>query len=153
MKTQLTITPQQKNVEAGQPVMFAISLKNVSDKQVLFEHTKPFSVYNNDFVVEVLDAGKKEAHPTKFLADLKTFNLDKSISWSMSITLEPDQSVEALINVARFFDMTMPGKYFVTLQTAIQKTASVSNTVEISVVEPRSKYVIKDEKKDQKKSE
>lgn len=100
----------------------------------------------------MLNADKKEARPTQFRIDLRQFHLDRSIGSLFTITLDPGQSMESEINVARFLDMTMPGKYSVTIRTKptssldFKPSALVSNTVEITVVEPRGKYVIKDQK-------
>jgi hypothetical protein len=149
-RIRLTIAAQQQSVVAGDRVTFNVSLKNISDKQVQIEYTQPFSMYNNDFNVQVRDAEKKEAHPTQFLMNLRTPKPEKGGGSPASIAIEPGQSVESAVNVARFYDMTMPGKYFVTLRTGSGPTLLVSNTVEVTIVETGTTYVIRGQKQDQK---
>ena len=147
-KLQLTIKPQLEKVKAGQPVMLSVSMKNVSNEQVRIECNR--NMYD-DYTFQVTDARKKEAPATSFLRQRREFIVEERSTESLtSYKLEPGQSADCSLNACVFFDMSHPGKYFITvkrgLPLAICLEGVVSNTVEVTVVEPEASYTIRDAK-------
>lgn len=147
-KLQLTIKPQQENVEVGQPVMLSVCLKNISDETLTIECSR--DIYK-EYTFEVVDGKNMEAQPTNFLRQQKKDALLSTESLT-GYSLKAGQSADCSLNVCTLFDVTLPGKYFVTLRRGFplpvciqDSTSVVSNTVEVIVTKSVAFYAIKDE--------
>ena len=146
-KLQLTINAEKNEVEAGQPIMLSISMKNISSDELHIECSR--NMYS-EYTLSVVDAQNKEAKPTSFLIQ---FREDQRLYMDSlrGYTLKASQSADCSINACTFYDMTLPGKYFISLRRWFPlpmclegQTQVVSNTVEVKVVYPEEPYVIKE---------
>lgn len=147
-KLQLTIKPQQGKVKAGQPVTLSVSIKNVSTEEVTVECNR--NMYD-DYTFQVTDARKKEAPATNFLRQQKVYTLDERSMESLTgYKLKPGQSADCSLNAGVFFDLSLPGKYSITVKRGLPLPIClegvVSNTVEVTVLEPEASYTITDAK-------
>ena len=146
-KLQLTIKAEKNEVMAGQPIMLSVSLKNISNDELIIECSR--NMYS-EYTFKVVDAQNKEVKLTSYLLQFKKDQLTSSDNL-IGYHLKAGQSADCSLNACALYDMTLPGKYFITLRRGFplpscieDQMSAISNTVEVNVVYPAASYIIKE---------
>jgi hypothetical protein len=142
--TSIAITPRNDSTKVGSPVFIIVSLTNTSQMDYTIQRLSSGA----DCLIDVRDVGGKlppdtsfgylhnghvaarDRDPTRYsTADL----MDNLIVGS----LKAGQTMKWTINVSRFYDLSQPGKYQITVERADLADRNVtlkSNTVTVTIV-------------------
>ena len=96
-------TVQKEAYAPGEKILLQLTIKNISQKDITLRKYPPLGLFN---IVVTLPNGKK-APPTLYGNQLSML----SPFASNSIVLSPKKEYTKTIDINRYFDMTMPGKY------------------------------------------
>ena len=142
----ITISAFRDSVKTKSPVYIIVEFKNNSDHDLEFGRV----LSGADCRIDVRDVQGKlppetgfgyihnghVAHPEQ---DLTRFSLSDLTDNGLWASVKAGQSTEWVINAARFYDMTQPGKYTIRVERedpADPKTILKSNTVTVTVTPP-----------------
>ena len=130
----VTLTAPETEVKAGSEVSVEVTLTNISNRIVTLELTSPFC----DYDVEVRESAGNLAPDTEVKKATDCAHREMT-GRHIIVQLRPHESEKESIPVSAFSDMSMPGKYTVTVTWKAPKElgnlAVKSNAVTVTVTE------------------
>jgi len=131
----ITVTPSTPTLKAGVDSEIQISIKNTSDHPITLKRTNGDAFPDYDFTISVQDSISSRSTAIAPLAQRQSSPRKGS---ARAETIQPGESIQDRIVLARHFDMSKPGTYTIKVARILPKdyggATSSSNIVQLHVV-------------------
>jgi len=135
----LTIATPKEPLKAGAELRLLVTLTNTSARSIVFGRSPgPIPEEGFRYEIDVRDALGRPAPPSVYVREL-TGKITDNWSSNLSRTLEPGESFVDEVTVTRFYDLSQPGKYTISVARPIEpwqnlgKGSVKSNAVTVAV--------------------
>lgn len=137
----VSIASPREALKAGAELVLRVTVKNTSDTSINFRRSPGLIPEEGSrYQIEVHDAQGHPAQPSKSVLALKGKTVVDEFISNISYKLHPGQSFEDQVTVTRYFDLSHPGKYTISVARPLEplqnigKGAVRSNTISITVI-------------------
>ena len=136
----LSIAAPKEPTKAGAELYLRITLTNTSDRYIVFARSPgPIPEEAFRYEIDVRDAQGHSAPPSAYVRELEGKPTMTSSS-NLSYTLKPSDSFIDQVTVTRFYDLSQPGTYTISVARPIPPRQNLgegkvkSNSVTVTVV-------------------
>ena len=130
---EITISTQQSNVMAGDPIKIAIRMKNISKHDITMAAVGSNSQAELNYEIIARDKNGGMLYETIYRKGIK-----RGVAGSRKLfTLKPGEEITEKANVNKLYDLSMPGEYTIQVEKELPpsegKGMIKSNTITVTV--------------------